>query len=120
MSRQLHLGLNTPSLGTYKSAWQRAGINPNGMATGEWYVRLAQLAEEGLFDAFFLADANALDPGWESSALTRLDPVIALTTAAAHTERIGVVATVSSTWNHPYNLARSLQSLDRASHGRAG
>ena len=30
------------------------------------------------------------------------------------------VATVSSTWNHPYNLARSLQSLDRASHGRAG
>ena len=35
MSRQLHLGLNTPSLGTYKSAWQREGINPNGMATGE-------------------------------------------------------------------------------------
>ena len=120
MSRQLHLGLNTPSLGTYKSAWQREGINPNGMATGEWYVRLAQLAEEGLFDAFFLADAPALDPGWESSAMTRLDPVIALTTAAAHTERIGVVATVSSTWNHPYNLARSIQSLDRASHGRAG
>ena len=76
MSRQLHLGLNTPSLGTYKSAWQREVIDPNGMATGEWYVRLAQLAEEGLFDAFFLADAPALDPGWESSAMTRLDPVI--------------------------------------------
>jgi FMN-dependent oxidoreductase (nitrilotriacetate monooxygenase family) len=90
------------------------------MATGERYVRLAQLAEEGLFDAFFLADAPALDPGWESSAMTRLDPVIALMTAAAHTERIGVVATVSSTWNHPYNLARSIQSLDRALHGRAG
>ena len=25
MSRQLHLGLNTPSLGTYKSAWQAPG-----------------------------------------------------------------------------------------------
>lgn len=36
MSRQLHLGLNTPSLGTYKSAWRRPGIDPNGMATGEW------------------------------------------------------------------------------------
>jgi FMN-dependent oxidoreductase (nitrilotriacetate monooxygenase family) len=119
--RQLHLGLNAPSLGTYRTAWRRERIDPAGMATGEFYVRLAQTAERGLFDAFFLADQPTLHPGWEHSAQpARLDPVIALTGAAQHTERIGLVVTVSSTWHHPYNLARTIQSLDRASHGRAG
>ncbi|MDF3336386.1 NtaA/DmoA family FMN-dependent monooxygenase [Mycolicibacterium septicum] len=120
-TRELHLGLNAPGIGTYKSAWRRTGIDPESTATGEFYIRLAQLAEQGLFDAFFLADQPALDGGWDRNAsAARLDPVIALTTAAAHTEYVGLVATVSSTWHHPYNLARSIQSLDRVSHGRAG
>ncbi|MET0451786.1 MAG: NtaA/DmoA family FMN-dependent monooxygenase [Mycobacterium sp.] len=119
--RQLHLGLNAPGLGTYRSAWRRPGIDPASTATGEFYVRLAQEAERGLFDAFFLADQQALDPDWQTNAsAARLDPVIALTAAAAHTESVGLVATVSTTWHHPYNLARSIQSLDRVSHGRAG
>lgn len=119
--RQLHLGLNAPGLGTYRSAWRRPGIDAASTATGEFYVRLAQEAERGLFDAFFLADQQALDPDWQTNAsAARLDPVIALTTAAAHTESVGLVATVSTTWHHPYNLARSIQSLDRVSHGRAG
>lgn len=119
--RQLHLGLNAPGLGTYRSAWRRPGIDPASTATGEFYVRLAQEAERGLFDAFFLADQQALDPDWQTNAsAARLDPVIALTTAAAHTESVGLVATVSTAWHHPYNLARSIQSLDRVSHGRAG
>jgi FMN-dependent oxidoreductase (nitrilotriacetate monooxygenase family) len=119
--RQLHLGLNAPGLGTYRSAWRRPGIDPESTATGEFYIRLAQEAERGLFDAFFLADQQALDPDWQTNAsAARLDPVIALTAAAAHTESVGLVATVSTTWHHPYNLARSIQSLDRVSHGRAG
>jgi FMN-dependent oxidoreductase (nitrilotriacetate monooxygenase family) len=119
--RQIHLGLNAPGIGSFRSAWRRPGIDPLSTATGEFYVRLAQLAERGLFDAFFLADQPTLHPGWErSSGPAHIDPVIALATAAAHTERIGLVPTVSTTWNHPYNLARTLQSLDRTSHGRAG
>jgi len=58
---QLYLGLNAPGLGTYKSAWRRDGIDPVGLTTGEFYVRLAQTAEQGLFDAFFLADQPTLD-----------------------------------------------------------
>ncbi|MDL9935464.1 NtaA/DmoA family FMN-dependent monooxygenase [Gordonia sp. ABSL1-1] len=119
--RHLHLGLNAPGLGTYRSAWRRPDVDPAGPATGEFYIRLAQEAERGLFDAFFLADQQALDPDWQTnSGAARLDPVIALTAAAAHTRSIGLVATVSTTWHHPYNLARSIQSLDRVSHGRAG
>lgn len=118
--RELHLGLNAP-VGVNRSAWRREGADPFGSANAEYYVRLAEAAERGLFDAFFINDQPTLHPGWESSpGAARLDPVIALTAAAQHTERIGLVATVSTSWNHPYNLARAVGSLDRASHGRAG
>jgi FMN-dependent oxidoreductase (nitrilotriacetate monooxygenase family) len=119
--RRLHLGLNAPPLGSSPQAWRRAGIDPLSSATGEFYARIAAQAERGLFDALFLNDQPTLHPGWETSAAPlRLDPIVALATAAQHTERIGLVPTISTTWNHPYNLARSIGSLDRTSHGRAG
>lgn len=119
--RQLHLGVNCPGHGTYRNAWRRDGIDPLGTADPEFYVRIARTAERGLFDAVFTADVPALTPTWaEEPQRATLDPVLALTAAALHTERVGVVATVSSTWHHPYNLARSIATLDRISHGRAG
>jgi FMN-dependent oxidoreductase (nitrilotriacetate monooxygenase family) len=82
---------------------------------------LAQIAERGLFDAFFINDQPVLRPGWETSpSPLRLEPLIALASVAQHTERVGLVGTLSTTFNHPYNLARAFGSLDRASHGRAG
>ena len=39
---------------------------------------------------------------------------------ATHTTNIGLVATASSTYNSPFNLARRLASLDHISNGRAG
>ncbi|MEV8516010.1 NtaA/DmoA family FMN-dependent monooxygenase [Dactylosporangium sp. NPDC051484] len=119
--RRLHLGLNAPPLGSSPYGWRRAGIDPLSSATGEFYARIAVEAERGLFDALFLNDQPTLHPGWETSpAPLRLDPIVALATAAQHTRWIGLVPTISTTWNHPYNLARSIASLDRASHGRAG
>lgn len=49
-----------------------------------------------------------------------LDPVVTLTAIARETERIGLVATSSTTFNEPYNLARQFKALDVVSHGRAG
>jgi FMN-dependent oxidoreductase (nitrilotriacetate monooxygenase family) len=118
--RQLHLGLNAPT-GIRGSGWRRPGVDPLGAANVEYYVRLAQTAERGLFDAFFINDQPVLHPGWETSpAPLRLEPLIALASVAQHTERIGLVGTLSTTFNHPYSLARAVGSLDRASHGRAG
>ncbi|ONH35439.1 NtaA/DmoA family FMN-dependent monooxygenase [Protofrankia sp. BMG5.30] len=117
----LHLGVNCPGLGSYRGAWRRAGIDPVGTSTAEFYVRIAQTTERGLFDAVFTADVPTLTPTWETEPQRNsLDPVLALTVAAQHTEYVGVVATVSTTWHHPYDLARSIASLDRISHGRAG
>jgi len=119
--RRLHLGLNAPPLGTSRGAWRRDGIDPLSSATGEFYARVAALAERGRFDAFFINDQPTLHPGWETSPTPlRLDPVVAMATAAQHTSHIGLVPTISTTVNHPYNLARAIGSLDRVSHGRAG
>jgi len=118
--RQLHLGLNAP-VGVRGSEWRRPGADPLGAANAEYYIRAAQLAERGLLDAFFINDQPVLRPGYETSpAPLRLEPLIALASVAQHTDRIGLVGTLSTTFNHPYSLARAVGSLDRASHGRAG
>lgn len=117
----LHLGVNCPGLGTVRSAWRRPGIDPDGSSTPEFYARTARTAERGLFDAVFTADVPALAPTWEREPQrSSLDPVLALAVAAQATEHVGVVATVSTSWHHPFNLARAVASLDRISHGRAG
>ena len=49
-----------------------------------------------------------------------LEPITLLTAMAAVTEHIGLIATASTTYNDPYNLARRFASLDHISGGRAG
>lgn len=123
MSQQpgLHLGINCPGLGAYRHAWRRDGIDPLGTANPEFYVRVARTAERGLFDAVFTADVPALQPQWaEQPQRNTLDPLLALTVAARETERVGLVATVSTSWLQPFELARSIATLDRISRGRAG
>ncbi|MFP3387024.1 LLM class flavin-dependent oxidoreductase, partial [Tritonibacter sp. SIMBA_163] len=48
------------------------------------------------------------------------DPVIALAALAHATSHIGLIATVSTTFLHPYNLARQIGTLDHLSGGRTG
>src|SRR6185312_10165417 len=50
----------------------------------------------------------------------QLEPLTLLTALSQHTSRIGLIATVSSTYNEPYNLARRFASVDHVSGGRAG
>ncbi len=49
-----------------------------------------------------------------------LEPTALLTAIAAATERIGLIATASTTYNDPYDLARRFASVDHVSGGRAG
>jgi FMN-dependent oxidoreductase (nitrilotriacetate monooxygenase family) len=49
-----------------------------------------------------------------------LEPTVLLTALAVATTHIGLIATASTTYNEPYNLARRFASLDQISGGRAG
>jgi FMN-dependent oxidoreductase (nitrilotriacetate monooxygenase family) len=103
----------------YPGAWPDANFNFRHIA------RFAQTLERGKFDAFFMADHLALlnmpmDALKRSATTTSFDPLTLLPALAVLTERLGLIATASTTFNDPYHIARKFASLDHISDGRAG
>ncbi|MFF8601226.1 NtaA/DmoA family FMN-dependent monooxygenase [Streptomyces sp. NPDC015232] len=88
------------------------------------FRKVAQTAERGLFDAFFLGDGLRLrETGGavhELDVAGRPDSLVQLSALAAVTRHIGLVSTSNTTFNEPGDLARRLASLDLLSGGRAG
>ncbi|MBO0653290.1 NtaA/DmoA family FMN-dependent monooxygenase [Streptomyces triculaminicus] len=87
------------------------------------FTHLARVAERGLFDFFFLAEGLRLREHkgrvHDLDVVGRPESLTVLAALAAVTERLGLAATVSATFNEPYELARRLASLDHLSGGRA-
>jgi FMN-dependent oxidoreductase (nitrilotriacetate monooxygenase family) len=83
-----------------------------------YYQDLACRAEAALFDSIFLADQLALGEDVAQAARTWLEPVTVLAAVAVATSRIGLIATASTTYTEPFNLARQFASLDHISNGR--
>ncbi|GAA4773105.1 NtaA/DmoA family FMN-dependent monooxygenase [Microbacterium gilvum] len=88
------------------------------------FRQVAQTAERGRFDYFFLAEGLALRERagrvFDHDVAGRPDTLPVLAALAAVTEHIGLVGTINATFNEPYELARQLLSLDHLSGGRAG
>ena len=120
MPRQLHLNAFLMEAGHHEAAWRLPESDPNADFDLAHWVRLARLAESAKFDSLFLADGPVLQGTGEFRTPGQLEPLTLLTALAAATERIGLIATVSTTYNSPYNLARRLASVDHVSGGRAG
>jgi FMN-dependent oxidoreductase (nitrilotriacetate monooxygenase family) len=118
--RQLSLNLFLHPAGHHEAAWRHPSTRPSEIYTADFYVRLAQRAEAAKLDAVFFADGPALSRGVEFNSVGGLEPILTLATIAAHTERIGLIATASTTFYEPYNLARLFSTLDHLSNGRAG
>ncbi|WP_437968061.1 LLM class flavin-dependent oxidoreductase [Sorangium sp. So ce260] len=120
VGRQLHLNAFLMTIGHHESAWRL----PESSLTGTWdvahYRHLARVAERGTFDSIFFGDGPALQGDIRYRPVGRLDPTALLPALAAVTERIGLVATASTTYNEPYNLARRFATIDHISGGRAG
>jgi FMN-dependent oxidoreductase (nitrilotriacetate monooxygenase family) len=106
--------------GHHEASWRLPGSEPLAHVDVGYYERLAVAAEAARFDSVFLADSPVLwnDPGRRPSG--RLEPLMLLTALARATQRIGLIATASTSYNDPYNLARRFASLDLISGGRAG
>jgi len=118
--RQLHLNLFIHDTGHHEASWRLPESDPLANLDLAHYQRLARRAEEARFDSVFLADSPSLwgDPGRRPSG--SLEPTVLLTALAVTTSRIGLIATASTSYNEPYNLARRFASLDHISAGRAG
>ncbi len=118
-SQQMSLGMNILGFGAHSGAWRQGDAPVDAYLDVDYYRNIAKISERGCLDAIFLADGPALGGDLASQPGGRLEPTVLLTAVAAATERIGVIATASSTYNEPFNLARRIASLDHISGGRA-
>ncbi|MGB3391527.1 MAG: NtaA/DmoA family FMN-dependent monooxygenase [Pseudaminobacter sp.] len=118
--RHLILNLNPIPGGIYAGAWRTGDRPADSFIKIEHFVELAKIAERGKLDALFLADTGgAFSAGTEYRPFRPLDPTVVLSYVAAATTRLGLISTVSSSYDTPYNLARRILSLDHVSKGRA-
>lgn len=125
--RQLKLGAFLMSAGHHLASWRHPTTPIDGGLNFQHFKHLAQTAERGKFDMIFFADGVAVwQRGKTSDELSRsgqvvhFEPLTLLSALSVVTERIGLTATVSTTYNEPFHLARKFASLDYLSGGRAG
>ncbi|WP_369271055.1 LLM class flavin-dependent oxidoreductase [Streptomyces sp. R11] len=120
MPRQLHLNAFLMNTGHHEASWRLPESDPYAHVDLAHYVNLARVAERGTFDSLFLADGPQLWSNLAQRPAGALEPLTLLTALATATEHIGLIATASTSYNSPYNLARKFASLDIISGGRAG
>ena len=125
--RQMRLGLSVASVGYHYTAWRLPEVSSIGAMDLRHHIHAAQIAERGKMDFLFLADWASLmnfdDPRIardREHAQLKMDPTLVVSALAAVTERVGLVPTASTTYNHPYNFARRMASIDHISGGRLG
>ncbi len=120
MTRQLHLNLFIQSRGHHEASWRHPASSPLSLTDIRYVQELARKAEKGLLDSIFLADVLALWDDVAHAPHNWLEPITTLGALAVSTERIGLIATASTTYTEPFNLARQYASLDHMSGGRVG
>jgi FMN-dependent oxidoreductase (nitrilotriacetate monooxygenase family) len=119
-NRQLHLNLFIHGRGHHEAAWRHPTASKLALTDIRYYTDLACKAETGLFDSVFLADTLAVGDDVSRAPRSWLEPVTTLAALAGATSRIGLIATCSTTYTEPFNLARQFASLDHISNGRIG
>jgi len=119
MGRKIHLNLFIHSRGHHEAAWRSISASPLPLTDVRYYIDCAQKAEAAHFDSIFLADILALPDDVDHAARCWLEPITALAALATATSRIGLIATASTTYTEPFNLARQFASIDHISGGRA-
>lgn len=116
----MKLGFILNGVGYGWGEWRHAAMPADACTNLAFNLDQALTAERGKFDYLFIADGVHADADSLPKVLSHLEPIALLSAIAAVTEYIGLVATVSTSYSHPYNTARQLASLDKISRGRAG
>ena len=120
MTRQMHLNLFIHGRGHHEAAWRHPSASSLPLTDIRYYIDVARKAEAGLFDSIFLADSLGVGQDVVNAPRTWLEPITALAALSGATSRIGLIATCSTTYTEPFNLARQFASIDHMSNGRVG
>lgn len=108
----------------HTGAWRFPGSYPDANFNLKHITSFAQKLEAAKFDAFFMADHLAVlnmpvEALKRSHTVTSFEPFTLLSALSSVTEKIGLAATASTTYDMPYHVARRFASLDHLSNGRA-
>jgi FMN-dependent oxidoreductase (nitrilotriacetate monooxygenase family) len=119
--RYLNLNVYLRNSGYHEAAWRVSSADPADVLHPRHYIELARTAERGVLDSIFLPDSPGVAE-FRSEFLpgAGLDPLQLLSAVAVATEQVGLIATVSTTYSFPWDVARRLATLDFLSDGRAG
>jgi FMN-dependent oxidoreductase (nitrilotriacetate monooxygenase family) len=120
--RQLKLGAVTMGAGGpgQPYLWLDEDIPVDASVDVNWYIEQARLAEQAKFDLIFIVDSQFITADSPPHYLNRLEPLTLLSALAVSTRHLGLVATMTTSYNDPFNIARRLASLELISGGRSG
>ncbi|OLP61976.1 monooxygenase [Xaviernesmea oryzae] len=124
MTKQMHLTAFMRPVSLHTGAWRYPGAYADANFNFGHLKSFIRTLEAAKFDAFFMADHLAVlnmpvEALKRSHTVTSFEPFTLLSALAAVTERIGLAATASTTFEEPYHVARRFASLDHISNGRA-
>lgn len=108
------------AIGFTQGGWRHPDATPQRALDLSYYQEYARISERGLFDGLFVANTPAARSNDWTTLFSPLEPVALLSALASTTSSIALIPTLSSTFNHPYNVARQIATLDHLSGGRAG
>ncbi|TPI57357.1 LLM class flavin-dependent oxidoreductase [Mesorhizobium sp. B3-1-3] len=131
MTRQLHfVGYCCVSPTWHNNgAWRHAESDAVNVMDPSRYEHIAKILEEGKFDGLFFVDCLSMFEAYGDTfaadlryggQMYMLEPMQILAAMARVTKNIGLAATMSTTFYHPYHIARQFATLDHLSGGRAG
>jgi FMN-dependent oxidoreductase (nitrilotriacetate monooxygenase family) len=119
-----HIKLGAVPTGTggpgHHNLWLDPAIPTDASVSIDWYIDVAKQAEAAKFDLIFIVDSQFITPDSPPHYLNRLEPLTLLSALAVVTHHIGLVGTLTTSYNDPFNVARRFASLDLISKGRAG
>lgn len=123
-SKQLHLTAFMRPVSLHTGAWRYPGAYPDANFNLSHLKSFIKKLEDAKFDAFFMADHLAVlnmpvEALKRSHTVTSFEPFTLLSALSQVTEKIGLAATASTTYDEPYHIARRFASLDHISNGRA-
>ncbi len=116
----LHLNAFLMGVGHHEAAWRHPRTDPSRLTDVQHFVELARIAERGRLDSIFFADALYVGPNPRHNIQAVFEPITLLAAIATATRHIGLIATASTSYREPFNLARAFASVDHISGGRAG
>ncbi len=117
--KQMKLGLFIKLPGQHVASWRYPSSNTENIFDLDYLTKIAKKAEEAKFDTIFFADVFGSEIKENSANTLKLDPIILISALAAVTKNIGLTATLTTTYNEPFHVARKFSAIDHLSKGRA-